>query len=207
MFRKSVVGAALAALLVAGSAGAANATTSSPDGISEPDVSIVDGSGAPVDSSLQNVSTTLACVPGRTTYVTTASANGFQRASGANASVTGSAGVTLSISTTTTFTVGGSVTGTVDVGVSAAWKLISAKLGGAVAVGVNASFAGASTSTGAWTVPSTYKTGRLEIGAIKYVGRVQKVKYNTGCGIVNVGTAATFNVPKDEWHFRHTKVA
>lgn len=206
MFKKTAAAVACAALILMGSAGAAHAASSS-DGRGEREVSIVDGAGDPADYSIADEISTFACVPGRSAYVTSVGGNGFQRASGANASITGGPGVTLTISRSTTFTVGGSITATADVGASVAWKLISAKLGGALAVGVNASFAAMSSSSGAWTVPSTYKTGRLEIGAIKYQGKVQKIKYNTGCGIVNVGTAATFNVPKDEWHFRHTKVA
>lgn len=206
MFRKITAAMACTALILAGSAGAAQASTTSSEGWDE--VAIVDGEGAPVDYSVvSDTVATRACVPGRTTERVTISGNGFQRASGLNASITGSRGVTLTISRSTTFTVGGSITATTDVSASVAWKVINASLGGSLAVGVNASFSATSSSSGAWTVPSNYKTGRLEIGAIKYQGKVQKVKYNTGCGIVNVGKPATFNVPKAEWNFRHSKVA
>ncbi|MCA1306954.1 hypothetical protein LC082_08585 [Microbacterium esteraromaticum] len=147
-----------------------------------------------------------ACSPGRVTYFTTITSSGFKQASGAGSSVTGGPGVTLSISRSTTFSVTGTISGTADVSAGAARGPIEARVGGSIGGSVSGTFSGTSTTSGSWTVPRSYKIGRLAIGAVKYKGKVQKVKMVQACNLVNVGSPASFDVPRAEWSFRHTKV-
>lgn len=127
----------------------------------------------------------------------------FKQASGNNSSVTGGPGVTLTISKSTTFTVGGSISGTADLSVGA----VIAAVKGALGVTIQGSRAGTSSTSGAWKVPSTYKVGRLAIGANKYAGTVTKYLENKGCVAVKIGSSAKYNAPKNEWHFKTSKVA
>jgi hypothetical protein len=51
-------------------------------------------------------------------------------------------------------------------------------------------------------VPSTWQIGRLEIGSNKYAGTTTKYLENSNCVLVKMGTAATYNAPQQEWHFK-----
>jgi hypothetical protein len=127
----------------------------------------------------------------------------FTQASGSNSSVTGGPGITLTISRATTFTVGGSLGASIDV--SGSIEVVTIKQ--AYNVTLTASKSGTSTSTGSWTVPSTYKVGRLAIGAFKYKGTVTKYVENKNCVLVKFGTAAQYNAPANEWSFQRSRVA
>lgn len=127
----------------------------------------------------------------------------FKQASGNNSSVTGGPGVTLTISKSTSFTVGGSITKSADVGVD----LVIASIKSSLGVTVQASRTGTSSTSGAWKVPSSYKVGRLAIGANKYKGTVTKYLENKGCVNVKLGSSAKYNAPKKEWHFKTSKVS
>jgi len=127
----------------------------------------------------------------------------FTRASGANSSVTGGPGVTLTISKSTTFSVSGSITGSSSVSASVVVATVQAQVGATI----GASYSGTSSSSGAWTVPSTYQIGRLEIGSNKYAGTVTHYVENSNCVWVQSGTSAAYDAPAKEWHFKTSKVA
>lgn len=127
----------------------------------------------------------------------------FTRATGSNSSVTGDTGVTLKISKSTTFKVSGSIDGSAEVSVAKVVAAVKAKLGATIA----ASRTGKSSTSGAWTVPPNYKKGRLAIGSNKYKGTVTKYLENKACVNVKVGSSAKYNAPKNEWHFKTSKVA
>lgn len=174
--RRIIASTALAAMLLVGGANAASATDVTPQGL---------------------------CPGGREVYKASNSAVAFTQASGGNSSVTGGPGVTLSISTSTTFTVSGSIGTNVDITASAA--ILAIKQG--YSVTVQASRSGTTTNSGSWTVPASYNVGRLQIGAMKYAGTVTKYLENTSCVLVKKGSTVTYNAPKNEWHFESSRVS
>ncbi|WP_299958652.1 hypothetical protein [uncultured Modestobacter sp.] len=138
-------------------------------------------------------------------YVNVASNTGvgFQQATGLNSSITGNRGVTLAISTSTTFTVTGTVSANTDISVGAALAAVKVNTG----VSVAASKAGTTSASGAWVVPDTMNVGRLQIGAMKYRGSVTRYRESASCARTKVGTSVSYNVPKNEWHFMTSKVS
>jgi hypothetical protein len=142
------------------------------------------------------------CSGSRTFYKASKSSKTFKQASGANSSVTGSRGTTLTISKSTTFTVGGSITASAGISAGAVIASVRADLG----VTIQASRSGTTTTSGAWKVPSSYNVGRLKIGSYKYAGHVVKYLENRNCGLVTRGITS-FNAPRNEWHFSHSKVS
>ncbi len=110
--------------------------------------------------------------------------------------------MTLGISTSTTFTVSGSITATTGVTVSAAVASVKADVG----VTIGTSQSGQTSNSGTWKVPASYKVGRLEIGSNKYKGTVTRYLENKNCTLVQQGSAAIFNAPHKEWHFKTSKV-
>jgi hypothetical protein len=149
-----------------------------------------------------DVSVRSLCSGSRVVYKATKSGAVFSQASGANSAVTGGPGVTLGISKTRTFTVGGSITTTSGISASAVVASVKADVG----VTIQASRSGTTTNSGSWRFPSNYKIGRLAIGSIKYSGRVTKYLENKNCVLVNLG-AASYNAPKNEWHFSTSRVS
>lgn len=143
------------------------------------------------------------CSGSRVVYKSSSSAGSFTQASGANSSVTGGPGVTLAISTSTTFTVSGSITATTGVTVSNVVASVKADVG----VTIGASKSGTTTNSGSWTVPSSYGSGRLAIGSMKYSGTTTKYIENSSCTLVKQGSSATFNAPQQEWHFQTSRVS
>lgn len=143
------------------------------------------------------------CSGGKVTYKATYSPEKFTQAIGKNSSVTGGPGVTLGISTSTSFTVGGSITTTTDVSVDAV--LATVKVG--VGVAVTESKSGTTSTSGSWKVPKSYKVGRLAIGSMKYKGTVARYVENRNCVRVMTGSSARYDIPVDEWHFQRSKVS
>lgn len=136
-------------------------------------------------------------------YHSSTGAGAFSQASGPNSAVTGSAGVTLAISTSTSYTVSGSITATAGVSVSNVVATVKADVG----VTIGQSKTGTTTNSGSWTVPSSYNIGRLAIGALKYSGSVTKYLENSNCVLIQQGSPATFNAPRNEWSFQASKVS
>lgn len=160
-------------------------------------VACVGGPAHATESSIDGL-----CSGSRIVYKATKSGSAFARASGKNSSVTGGPGVTLTISTSTTYTVGGSLTTTTGITAGSVVASVKADIG----VTVQASRSGTTSASGAWKVPSSYKQGRLELGSIKYSGRVTKYLENRNCQLVQQATTS-FNAPRNEWHFQTSKVA
>ena len=142
------------------------------------------------------------CPGGRVVYKSTVSTPVFKEATGAQSSVTGSSGVTLTISRSTTFTVTGSQT--LTAGISGSVIVATVKLDQGITLGM--SFSGTSTSSGSWKVPASYNTGKLSIGSLKYSGTVKKYIENTACTLVPQSGVATFNQPEKAWSFKHFKI-
>lgn len=142
------------------------------------------------------------CAGGRVVYKASKAGSGFVRASGKNAATTGGPGVTLTISTTDTYTVGGSLTTTTGISAGSVVASVKADIG----VTLQSSRSGTTSSTGSWKVPSSYKQGRLEIGSFKYSGSVSKYIENRSCQLVRQATT-NFNAPRNEWHFQTSKIA
>lgn len=142
------------------------------------------------------------CSGSLTVYRSSAS-TAFTQASGPNSSVVGSTGVTIGISTSTTFTVGGSITASSTVSASAAIASVSATYGATI----TATKSGTTTSSGSWMVPASYQIGRLSIGAFKYRGLTTRYLENSACVLVKLGTSASFNAPRNEWAFITSKVS
>lgn len=142
------------------------------------------------------------CSGSRTVYKASKSSKTFKQASGANSSVTGSRGTTLTISKSTTFTVGGSITASAGISAGTVIASVRADLG----MTIQKSRSGTTTTSGAWKVPANYKVGRLRIGSYKYAGHVVKYLENRNCGLVTQGITS-FNAPRNEWHFSHSKVS
>ena len=162
----------------------------------------VGANAAPQPSVSTFVSPNSQCSGSRTYYTVKSTGSTFQQAAGANSAVTGSTGVRLSISTSTTFEVSGSVTSSSSITVSAGVAAIQAQVG--VTVGVKKS--GTTSTGGSWTVPANYKIGKLQIGALKYQGTISKYLENSAC--VSVLQASTaYNAPAQNWHFQTSKVS
>ena len=165
-------------------------------------IAVALGGGVAANAAPSSVKSSL-CSGSTIVYKNSTTGSAFTQASGVNSSVTGGGGVTLQISTSTTFTVSGSITATADVSASVA--IATVKQGYGVTIG--ASKSGTTSTSGSWKVPSTYKVGRLQIGAMKYTGSVTKYVENKACVLAQVGKAATYNAPKQEWHFQTSKVS
>src|SRR5690606_16475405 len=117
------------------------------------------------------------CEGGRHVYKVSHESKRFTQAKGANSSVTGSGGVTLKISKSTSFTVGGSISDTREVSVGRVIASVKRKLN----VTIQAKRKGKSSVSGAWTVPANWEIGRLAIGSIKYKGTVTRYVENRAC--------------------------
>lgn len=128
----------------------------------------------------------------------------FKRAKGSYSAVSGDAGVTLTISKTRTFTVGGSISATQNVSVDAVVATLSASVGETVSL----TYSDQSSVSGSWKVPSSYKKGgRLEIGANVHSGYVTKYRERKDCSIYTYSNPATYkNLPENNWHFHHVKL-
>lgn len=165
------------------------------------------GSPASADSGTSTggseVSPASLCSGSYTFFKTNNTGIQFTQASQPNSSVTGGPGVTLSISTSTTFTVSGTVSASAEVSTSAIFASVSATMG----VSITNSKSGTTTNSGSWTVPSNWNIGRLAIGAMKYKGTVTKYLENKDCVDVQVGSSASYNAPQNEWHFQTSKVS
>jgi hypothetical protein len=97
----------------------------------------------------------------------------FTRASGHPVRVSGDPGVTLTISTSTTFT----VIGTIGANAQISGSVVVLTVQEQINVSITASISRATTNSGAWTVPASYTIGgRLEIGARKFSGIVSKYR-------------------------------
>jgi hypothetical protein len=126
----------------------------------------------------------------------------FTQATQPNSSVTGGPGVTLSISTSTNFT----VTGTVSTSATATAGVILAQASVTAGVSLAVSKSGTTTNSGAWTVPSNYQVGRLAIGSYKYSGTVTQYLENSSCTLIQQGSPLSFNVPRNEWSFMPSRL-
>jgi hypothetical protein len=73
-------------------------------------------------------------------------------------------------------------------------------------VTIGASRSATTSNSGSWTVLSSWQIGRLEIGSNKYAGTTKYVE-NSNCVLVKMGSAATYNAPRQEWHFKTSRVA
>jgi hypothetical protein len=144
------------------------------------------------------------CGAGDYNYEAVADSYTFTRASGNNSVVTGDPGVTLSISKTTTFTVGGTLGGTSSISASVVVATIQQQLN----YSITASLSGTTTDSGTWTVPSDYTNGgRLEIGARTHSGAVQKYAAKPAdCSNGRLVSATNYNAPEAGWYFKQTKL-
>jgi len=202
--KKILATTALVGLLIAGGATSARAGAL-PGAPGAPGAPVAPGAaGAPGAADLGSrvgASRSL-CSGGRVFYRASHTGTAFAQASGANSAVTGGPGVTLTISRSTTFTVGGSITSTGGISASAVIATVKADVG----VTVQASRSGTTTNSGAWRVPGNYTIGRLAIGSLKYSGRVTKYLENSGCQQLSQGTVS-YNAPRNEWHFQTSRVS
>lgn len=146
----------------------------------------------------------VACGPNDFNYKTVGDAWTFTRANGTRAVVSGDPGVTLTISTTTTYTVGGTLGGNTQVSASIVILTIQQQLN----YSITASLSGTTANSGSWTVPNSYTNGgRLEIGGRKHSGAVQKYRAKPqDCSNGALLGAASYNAPEDGWYFKHTKL-
>jgi hypothetical protein len=125
----------------------------------------------------------------------------FTQASGSGSGVIGGPGVTLTISRSTSFTVSDSVettggfTASIDI----------AAVNAAISPTVGVSFSGESTSSGAWTVPSSYTRGELEIGTDLHSGDVARWTTYTDCTSKKTATS-NYKLPVHAWDFEHFKL-
>lgn len=145
-----------------------------------------------------------ACSAGDFNYVAVGDQWGFTRASGSNSAVSGDPGVTLTISRSRTFTVGGTLGGTSSISASVVVFTVQQQYD----YSITASFSGTSTSSGSWTVPANYTNGgRLEIGARKHSGGVQKYAAKPrDCSNGRLVDATSYNAPEVGWYFKHVKL-
>jgi hypothetical protein len=127
----------------------------------------------------------------------------WTQASQSNSSVTGGPGVTLAISTSTTFTVSGSITITGEVSLSDTIVSVKASVGATI----GKSKSGTTTNSGSWTVPASYNKGRLAIGTEKYKGTTTRYHETKSCTNVASGSPSSYNAPSQEWDFEHFKVS
>ena len=147
---------------------------------------------------------TVTCGPDDVNYVDADDVSTFTVASGDNAVVSGDAGVTLAISRSTTFSVGGSISNTSSISAS----LVVATVSDALGVTITSSYSGTSSSSGSWTVPDDYTNGgRLEIGALKHSGEVQQYQANPDdCSNGDLVSSAAYDAPETGWFFKHVKI-
>ena len=110
--------------------------------------------------------------------------------------------MTLGISTSTSFTVSGSITATTGISVSNVVASVKADVG----VTIGSSKTGATTNSGSWTVPATWNVGRLVIGAAKYSGSTRRYIENSTCVLV-FQNSTSYNAPQQEWHFQTSRVS
>lgn len=145
-----------------------------------------------------------ACGAGDFNYKTVGDKYTFTRANGTRAVVNGDPGVTLTISTTTTYTVGGTLGGTSQISASIVILTIQQQMN----YSITASLSGTTANSGAWTVPKSYTNGgRLEIGARKHSGAIQKYAAKPkDCSNGKLVGATSYNAPEDGWYFKHTKL-
>ena len=148
--------------------------------------------------------TNAACPNGGTTYRTVGDDYTFTRAAGNQAVVSGDPGVTLQISKTISFTVGGTLGGNTTVSASAVVLTVQQQLN----YSITGSYTATSSNSGAWTVPATYTNGgRLEIGARKHTGWVYKYQLTATCSLGNqIGSGANYNAPEEGWYFKRSKL-
>ncbi len=142
------------------------------------------------------------CEGGVVSRKATETLTNFTIATGRDSTVSGDSGVTLTISRSTTFGVTGTISSTTSVSASDVITTVKEDVG----VSVAATKSGTSSTSGAWKVPSAWKRGQLQIGAIKHKGSVQKYVENKACKKVASGTAATYNIPETGWYFHHVKL-
>ncbi len=143
------------------------------------------------------------CEGGVTFYRANNATTTFTPATGKDSSVTGNSGVTLTISRSTSFAVTGTFSSTTGVTLQAGVAAVKQDYGWSVAVNKT----GTSSSSGAWKVPSSYKIGRLSIGALKHRGTIQQYVQNRACKNVATGKSASYNMPENGWSFQHSKVS
>jgi hypothetical protein len=145
-----------------------------------------------------------ACGAGDYNYQAVADTYVFTRASGANAVVSGDPGVTLSISKTTTYTVGGTLGGTSSISGSVIVATIQQQLN----YSITATMSGTTTNSGSWTVPASYTNGgQLEIGARKHSGAIQKYAAKPAdCSNGRLVATTNYNAPQVGWFFKTTKL-
>lgn len=142
---------------------------------------------------------------GETYYVVSAPGPAhFKKSSSPYSSVTGGPGVTIAISRSKTFTVGGSITGTV----SADAGIILAKVGTSVSIQGSTSWSDNVTVGGSFTVPSTWKVGRLSIGTMGYNGTWKYVQSRpSDCAAITLRGGSYYDIPRDEFHFPSERVS
>jgi hypothetical protein len=146
-----------------------------------------------------------ACGAADYNYVDTGDTRTFARASGAHSSVSGDPGTTLTISRSTTFTVTGSLGVTSSISASAIVATAQSQLN----ITLSGSVSGTSSSSGAWTVPSSYTNGgALQIGAMKHSGMIKKYHAKPAdCSNGAFVSSTTYNAPDDNgWYFHHVKL-
>ena len=145
-----------------------------------------------------------ACGIGDYNYEDVGDIRTFTRASGFNSAVSGDPGVTLTISRTTTFTVSGSLGATSSISGSVIVLTAQQQLN----VTLTATFSGQSSSSGSWTVPSSYTNGgKLEIGSRKHRGTIEKFQAKpSNCTNGTLLASTTYNAPEDGWYFQHVKL-
>jgi hypothetical protein len=146
----------------------------------------------------------MACNLNDYNYVDTSTGYTFTRASGTNASVSGDAGVTLTISTSTTFTVSGTIASNTQLSASVVIITVNQAFNISITTGISRT----STNSGAWTVPASYTNGgRLEIGARKYKGVVTMYQAKpSDCSNGAYISSASYDAPDDGWYFQHSKL-
>lgn len=153
---------------------------------------------APVQSSVQTQ-----CPQGGTEYEATNDSSAFTQASGSNSSVSGGPNVKLSISTSTTYTVTGTLGATTTITASAVIGSVSQ----AFNVSIAESKSGTTSVGGAWTVPADYQIGRLAIGSLKHSGTVTRYTVNPNCSLTYHSSTSYNAPPSNEWTFTHTRVS
>ena len=152
--------------------------------------------------ALTPASTQSECSGSRTVYQSTKDGGVFTQAAQSNSSVSGQGGITIGISTSTTFTVGGSFTTTAGVSASTIVATVKADF----AVTVQASRSSTTSNSGSWTVPESWGSGRLAIGTMKYRGTVTKYLENRNCQLVQQDQGS-YNAPQAEWFFTKARTS
>lgn len=152
------------------------------------------------DNAGVSVSPNSACPNGAVVWEDEGDTYTWVQASGNNARVSGDPGVTLGISTTTSYSETGSISVSSGITVSDVITTVKTDVG----VTISQGYSMTTSSSGSWTVPASYTNGgALAIGARKHKGSVQKWQANVNCAPTTLLSSSSYKAPEVGWYFKH----